>query len=130
MSVSFDQFLIRTQANQPTSLYEYTRKLDSKSDGNALHQEAPELFIDDSASNIISHCDAQENFNQEADIEYFVSPQNSDKNVGNVEMDQSRIKIDFEKVDSSEDCDSSEHCQTKKADNLKDENMIISECLS
>jgi hypothetical protein len=63
MSVSFDQFLIKTQANQPTSLYEYTRKLDSKSDGNAMQPEMHELFVDDSASNIISNCDAQEIFN-------------------------------------------------------------------
>jgi hypothetical protein len=48
----------------------------------------------------------------------------------NVELDQSRIKIDFEKVDSSDDCESSYHYQAKKGDELKNEEEIISECLS
>jgi len=39
--------------------------------------EQQEMRIDDSASNIISNCDANEFFDQDAEVEYFVSPQNA-----------------------------------------------------
>ena len=88
------------------------------------------MRIDDSASNIISNCDANEFFDQDAEVEYFVSPQNAKQNDKKVQLDQERIKIDLEKVDSSDDCETPFHYQAQMANTLKNEEVIISECLS